>query len=204
MRPEWAAITAARDEYRHVRATGTWLDDRVTRVAANTVYGPGSWILTPLRLADGSTILVNRGFMAQDARSQPAPAGAEATITGLLRMTEPGGALLRANDPAADRWFSRDVAAIAAARGLSDVAPYFIDADATPSEPDAPIGGLTVLAFPDNHLVYALTWYGMAAGLAFGAAHGLHRGDRDNQPSPAGGRGQGEGGATRRTTRPAA
>ncbi len=62
--------------------------------------------------------------------------------------------------------------AIAAARGLSDVAPYFVDADAAPgaAAPTAgPVGGLTVIAFPNNHLVYALTWYGLALMVA-GAA----------------------------------
>ena len=52
--------------------------------------------------------------------------------------------------------------AIARARGLADVAPYFIDADAA-SDPGAwPRGGLTVIRFPNSHLVYALTWFGMA------------------------------------------
>ena len=65
-------------------------------------------------------------------------------------------------NPAADRWFSRDVAAIAQARGLGDVAPYFIDAAADPSQP-VPAGGLTVISLPNNHLVYALTWFVLAA-----------------------------------------
>jgi surfeit locus 1 family protein len=54
------------------------------------------------------------------------------TIGGLLRISEPHGGFLRSNDPAADRWFSRDVQAIATARGLANVAPYFIDAEAAP------------------------------------------------------------------------
>ena len=83
-------------------------------------------------------------------------------MTGLLRVTEPNGGFLRANDPASNRWSSRDVEAIARARGLADVAPYFIDADAA-SDPGAwPRGGLTVIRFPNSHLVYALTWFGMA------------------------------------------
>jgi surfeit locus 1 family protein len=89
----------------------------------------------------------------------------ETTVTGLLRMTEPKGALLRPNDPANGRWASRDVAAMGAARGLHNVAPYFIDADATPAPADAPRGGLTVIAFPNNHLVYALTWLALAVVL---------------------------------------
>ena len=85
-------------------------------------------------------------------------------------MSESGGAYLRSNEPAADRWYSRDVAAIAAARGLSNVAPYFIDAEAseTPST-DAPVGGLTVIRFNNNHLQYALTWFALALMVLCGA-----------------------------------
>ncbi len=74
-------------------------------------------------------------------------------VTGLLRLTEPGGAFLRSNDPAGKRWYSRDVAAIAAARGLTDVAPYFVDAARPASESRGlvPIGGLTVVAIHQQH-----------------------------------------------------
>lgn len=154
------------DAYRHVTLSGRFLNDRETLVQAVTDYGAGFWVLTPLRREDNSLVLVNRGFVPGD-RKDPArrPEGQVADVvrvTGLLRLTEPGGAFLRANDPAADRWYSRDVAAIAAARGLSDVAPYFVDADETPNPGGLPLGGLTVIAFPNNHLVYALTWYGLA------------------------------------------
>jgi surfeit locus 1 family protein len=45
-------------------------------------------------------------------------------------------------------------------------APYFIDADVTPGQP-VPRGGMTVVRFPNNHLVYAFTWFGLAALIAF-------------------------------------
>jgi len=86
-------------------------------------------------------------------------------ITGLLRLSEPGGGFLRHNDPAANRWYSRDVAAMASARGLHAVAPYFIDADRSSSPGngiDSPRGGMTVLVFANNHLLYAITWYTLA------------------------------------------
>ena len=95
-------------------------------------------------------------------------------MTGLLRISEPKGAYLRANDPVSDRWYSRDVAAIAAARELAPVAPYFIDADATSVPAGLPVGGLTVLELPNNHLVYALTWFVLALTL-LGAAAQLGR-----------------------------
>ena len=168
----WAGISASTDEYRHVTATGVWLMDRSTLVQALTELGGGYWVITPLLRDDGTTILVNRGFIPPDERDSAAwrPRGANpVTVTGLLRISEPGGAFLRANDPAAERWYSRDVAAIAQVRGLGQVAPYFIDAEPVPGESGLPVAGLTVLAFSNNHLVYALTWSALALMAAAGA-----------------------------------
>lgn len=162
----WPGIAAKRDAYRRVTATGTFRHDRETLVQAVTDRGPGFWILTPLE-TPGFTLLVNRGFVLQDRRSAKTRAAGNVagavTVTGLLRVTEPEGAFLRSNDPAGDRWFSRDVAAIAKARGLANAAPYFVDADASPNPGGYPVGGLTVVRFPDNHLVYALTWFALCA-----------------------------------------
>lgn len=179
--------------YRRVRVSGRLLNDRETYVQAVTERGPGWWVLTPLLihqphpgedrgpvgkaavgltdvahlgpgLRRGAVVLVNRGFVPQerkDPRTRTAPA--DVTITGLIRTTEPGGAFLRSNDPANDRWFSRDVTAIAARRGLAHAAPVFIDADATANPGGYPVGGLTVIAFHNNHLMYAVTWFGLCA-----------------------------------------
>lgn len=166
---EWSGLTSENAEYRHVAASGTFQFDRQTLVQAATELGSGYWVMTPLQLPDGGTVLVNRGFVLPEWRKSqaniPQPP-AEARVTGLLRMGEPGSGFLRNNDPASNLWYSRDLPAIAAARGLTDVAPYFIDADAASSagrDPaKAPVGGLTVLSFPNNHLVYAITWYALA------------------------------------------
>ena len=163
---EWPNVTAESDEYRHVRASGHFLGDHETYVKAVTELGAGYWVMIPFRADRGFTVLVNRGFVPSD---QLRPAGrlaehigAETVVAGLLRISEPKGGFLRANDPVHDRWYSRDVAAIAAARDLSGVAPYFIDAEAAPVPGSWPRAGLTVLAFSNNHLVYALTWFALA------------------------------------------
>jgi len=162
----WDGVDAKGDAYRRVTATGQFRHDRETLVQAVTDRGPGYWVLTPLETT-GFTLLVNRGFVPKDRRDPKTRMAGNAagvvTVTGLVRVTEPEGAFLRSNDPAADRWFSRDVAAIAKARGLQGAAPYFVDADAKPNPGGYPVGGLTIVRFPDNHLVYALTWFALCA-----------------------------------------
>lgn len=160
---DWPSVDATRDAYRRIRITGRFLHDRATFVQATTDLGAGYWVLTPLDTGD-AVILVNRGFVPPDKRGagRTGP-NDQVTITGLLRVSEPGGGFLRSNDPAADRWYSRDVAAIARSRHLGKVAPFFIDAEASPTPGSYPVGGLTVIRFNDNHLMYALTWFAMAA-----------------------------------------
>lgn len=166
----WPTVSAASDEYRHVSLSGRFLHDRETLVQAVTQEGPGYWVLTPLERDDGTAVLINRGFVPSERRDPSArrdgnPQG-QVEITGLLRVTEPKGGFLRNNAPQHNRWYSRDVAAIAAARGLPNVAPFFVDADAGSQIASGPIGGLTVIRFPNNHLIYALTWFALALMLA--------------------------------------
>jgi len=172
-----APFDETRDEYRHVTLRGAFRHGQETLVQAVTEQGPGFWVVTPLSLASGGTVLVNRGFVPGDRRSPDSRTEGQldgtVDVTGLVRLSEPGGGFLRNNDPAAERWFSRDVAAIAAARALPDAQPYFVDADATPNPGGLPVGGLTVVAFRNSHLVYALTWFGLAAIVAGATAYVL-------------------------------
>ena len=172
-REQWPQVTAANSEYLHVAVQGRYRHDRETLVQAVTERGGGFWVLTPFETVDGYVVLINRGFVPPTLRDPATRSHGQVedvtTVTGLVRMSESGGAYLRSNEPTADRWYSRDVAAIAAARGLTDVAPYFIDADASEAESaDAPVGGLTVIRFNNNHLQYALTWFGLALMVAGG------------------------------------
>jgi surfeit locus 1 family protein len=186
----WPNISAPSDAYRHVSVAGLFENDKETLVQAVTDLGPGFWVLTPLVSDRGFTVLVNRGFVPPEranpgARAQGQIAG-PVLITGLLRISEPKGGFLRRNDALHNRWYSRDVGAITAARGLPSriTAPYFIDADATSNPGGWPIGGLTVIAFPNSHLVYALTWYGLACLVATGFAYAAREEWRIRTASP--------------------
>ncbi|MBS0200273.1 MAG: SURF1 family protein [Proteobacteria bacterium] len=161
-RADWPQASAVRDEYRRVVVSGEYLQHHDTRIQAVTERGPGWWLLTPLREDGGDTILVNRGFVPDDWKGDVAPPAGHVRVVGLLRMSEPNGAFLRKNDVAHDRWYSRDVAAIAQARGFGEVAPWFVDAERDATAPEWPAGGMTVVRFRDQHLQYALTWFGLA------------------------------------------
>jgi len=173
---DWPSLTFAADEYRKVALTGRFRHDLEVQVFTSlndprfSLSGPGYWVLTPLELADGATVIVNRGFVP-DRNKDPAtrPAGqvdGEVTVTGLIRMPERGGLFTPAADPERGAWYLRDPAAIADAFGVERVAPFFIDADSTPNPGGIPLGGTTRIAFRNDHLGYAITWFGLAAALA--------------------------------------
>ena len=163
------------DEFRHVRVSGHFLNDKETLVhglAAGETPGralQGYYVITPFVRDDGGTILVNRGFVPTELKAQADRAAGltegETNVTGILRASEPRAMFVPAPDPAKGEWFNRDVAGIAAARGLGDVAPYLIEADAVPGQTTWPRGGQLRVDLPNNHLQYAFTWYGIAACL---------------------------------------
>lgn len=154
------------DEYRRVIATGIFDPHGAVFVTGTSTLGSGYWALAPLTTAEGRSIYINRGFMPLGSKADQVramlPAG-PVTVIGLLRLNEPDGTALRANRPAEDRWYSRDVAAIARRHGIAAEPRWFIDAQSeSPRSAKGPVPGLTVIAFPNNHLVYALTWLALA------------------------------------------
>ncbi|WP_133365864.1 SURF1 family protein [Qipengyuania sediminis] len=169
-REHWAGLTRQGIEYRRIHMNGTFRHEAEVLVDALTERGAGYWVLTPLETAQGP-VFVNRGFVPPERRAQNRRLAGlvegDVRVTGLMRWTEPGGRFLRPNDPAKMRWFSRDIAAIAPVTGIQNPAPFFVDADAAPNPGGWPIGGMTVVRFRNAHLVYAMTWFALAA-LALG------------------------------------
>jgi surfeit locus 1 family protein len=168
---EWAALKAEDYEYRHVMLRGRF-EGREALVfrgsGPEAGEGPGYLVLAPLILPDGAALIVNRGFVPSAAkdRAAHAPPVGEVTVTGLMRDPEPRNLFTPADQPEKNQWFTRDPGAIAAHFGLSRVAPFSLDADFSGDPKNLPHGGTTVIAFPNNHLAYALTWFGLAAALA--------------------------------------
>jgi len=163
------------DEFRRVRVTGKLLNDQETLVhglAAGATPGralQGYYVLTPLRLSGGGTVLINRGFVPTElkapARRAAGQIPGETTITGILRGSEPRTMFVPAPDVARNEWFNRDIAGISAAAGLTDPRPYLVEADATANPGGWPKGGQLRVDLPNNHLQYAFTWFGIAACL---------------------------------------
>lgn len=186
-RNQWAAINRESSEYTRVQVEGRFDHSRETLVRASTELGSGFWVMTPMLITEGFWVLVNRGFVSaayKSPASRVSSAGQQnESVIGLLRLTEPGGTFLQHNDLAAGRWYSRDVQAIAASVALDTrpsagasaaVAPYFIDAAASQDAKAWPRGGLTVLSFYNNHVIYAITWFVLAAMVAAAAAYLLY------------------------------
>jgi len=167
---QWPLVADGHLQYLHVTLRGRFIGSQ-TLVRGSSSKGYGYWVMAPLRTDRGFIVLVNRGYVPPEASGAPpsakvaSPTG-EVTLTGLLRLTEPRGGFLRRNQPEKNLWYSRDVAAIAAADHLpgDQVAPYFVDADATPGDSGPPYAGLTSTHIYNHSLGYAITWYLLALG----------------------------------------
>jgi len=171
----WQSLDRARDEYRRVKFSAEFDYPREALVygAASVfrpeVSGPGYWVFTPARVAGGGTLIVNRGFLPEalkDAKSRrdgDVPGTIE--IVGALRWGDRGW-FTPNDEPAKNLWFARDPAAIADAKGLGPVAPFYVEEEAPVPPGGMPQPGKIVVNLPDNHLQYAITWYGLALVLA--------------------------------------
>ncbi|KQQ06912.1 surfeit 1 [Methylobacterium sp. Leaf122] len=172
--PPFAEWDAKAGEFSRVRTRGTFLHDQETLVHGLAPGEPGRalqgfYVITPLKRDDGTTILVNRGFVPTELKRPEDRAAGQvsgaATVTGMLRASETRTLFVPESDPKREAWFTRDIPGISAARNLTNVAPYLIEADATPNPGGWPRGGQLRVDLPNNHLQYAFTWFGIAACL---------------------------------------
>ncbi|HSV25100.1 MAG TPA: SURF1 family protein [Xanthobacteraceae bacterium] len=171
---EWPRLTAETDEFLRVVMTAEFLNDREALVytGGSTLReasgGPGYWIFTPARLAGGALIMVNRGFVP-DGKQDPAarPEGqivSPIKLVGVLRWPEKPGPFTPAGDPARNIWFARESTAIAAAKAIGG-APFYVELESPEPPGGLPHTGRLRPNLPNNHLGYALTWFGLAAVL---------------------------------------
>ena len=161
------ALAGGDMEYRRVTLTGRFDHAREAYSFATSSAGEGIYhVLTPFRAEDGRVLLVDRGVVPA-SRLNPATRAAgtvegQKRITGVWRVPDPSGAFTPVPDTARRIWYARDVPAIAAASGITLTAPVLLEADAAPNPGGLPLGGQTVVSFRNQHLGYAMTWFGFA------------------------------------------
>jgi surfeit locus 1 family protein len=159
-------------EFRHVSDEGVFLNDKEIFVGATSEGGgQGYHVLTPLLEPAGRVIFVNRGYIPAELKDPARRAAGQITgpvrVQGLLRLPPVGRPnwFLPDNRPDLNYWFWVDLSAMSAADKLNEVAPFYIDAPATPNPGGWPKGGVTRLTLPNNHLQYAITWFSLAVAL---------------------------------------
>jgi len=194
---QWNSLTAAKDEFRRVNFTATYakLPDAMIYSSGSAVRedvsGPGTWAFLPARTPDGETVVINTGFVQntmQDRAQQDRAVARLVTaqtvkLTGYLRFPEAAGALTPAENIGKRLWFTRDHVAIARALGWGEggktMAPFYIDLESPVPENGIPKPGPLTVHLRDDHMQYAITWFGLALAvtIAFGVWwHGQRRG----------------------------
>ena len=159
-------------EFRHIVAEGIFENDRELFLAASSDSGESGYqVVTPLKMTDGRTMFVNRGFIPLELKDRSKRAAGELSgtqnVVGLLRLAPPKkpSFFLPENRPDLNLWFWVDLPAMARQDGIADVVPFYIDTDKTPNPGGWPRGGITRLDLPNDHLQYAITWFSLAVAL---------------------------------------
>lgn len=158
-------------EFHRVRLEGAFLHDKELYLGARSLNGnPGYHILTPFALAEGGTVLVDRGWVpvarkAPDSRAEGQVAGAQA-VEGIVRLPHGKAWIQPENEPGNNMWFFIDLPAMAAASGIDLRTDLFVEAGPAENPGQYPVGGQTRVALPNDHLQYAITWGLLAVALA--------------------------------------
>jgi surfeit locus 1 family protein len=172
----WPDLTAAADEFRRVRFAARLMPHEEALVFTSgsafrpDVSGSGYWVFAPARLAGGGLIVVDRGFVPEGRQDRatrtPGEVDGVIDMVGVMRWPEQPSWFLPQADPGHNLWFVRDPLAIAQAKNWGAVAPFFIELESPPPPGGLPFPGPLRVNLPDDHLQYAMTWFGLAAVLA--------------------------------------
>ena len=176
----WTAPDSADVEFKRVvfRATFDHSQEAfvytVGSALRSDVTERGYWVFAPAKLADGRTVVVNRGFVPEDREDPRTRAAGQVEgaveIVGVLRRPETRGMFTPNDDPAHDVWYLRDHRLIAAAKGWGEVGWLFVDQDSPPAPGGLPRASPLTAHLRNEHLQYALTWFGLAGVFAVGFA----------------------------------
>jgi surfeit locus 1 family protein len=158
------------DPFMKVQVRGQLRDDLAATYGAEVRDMPtgtllGTQLIEPLERNDGDPILVDRGWVP-DKRPHPIPLPpGDVTLEGYVRPSDTPSLFSASDNPAARQFFTLNAPAIGAAIGLPRVAPFFLVAMGAPPPDGYPEPARHLPRPPNNHLSYAITWYGLAVAL---------------------------------------
>lgn len=181
----WPTLSSARDEFSRVKFSATFeaRPDAMVYSSGSAVRddvtGPGTWAFMPARLADGRSVVINAGFVQntmqdraqQDRAVTQLVTGAPVELTGYLRFPEEPGTFTPKEDSGKRLWFVRNHQSMAQVLGWGEVAPFYVDLESPQPASGTPKPGPLHVQLKDNHLQYAITWFGLA--LVVAAAFGF-------------------------------
>ena len=189
----WGGLDPAQDEYRRVRFTAELVPGQEALVFTSgsafrpDVSGPGYWVFAPARLPGGGVVVVDRGFVPEGRQERAARAAGDIAgridMVGVMRWPESSSWFLPQADPGHNLWFARNPAAIARAKSWGEVAPFFIELESPAPPGGLPLPGPLKVNLPDDHLQYAITWFGLAAVVLASFAFWLRSRWRESAPS---------------------
>lgn len=171
---QWPGLNAAADEFHRITFEATIEPSGEALVyAAGSAFrpdisGPGYWVFARAKLGGGETVVINRGFLPEGLRqaAHDAPPS-RVELTGALRWSEGRGLFVPKDDPEKNLWFVRDHISMARAKGWGDVAPFYIELETPTGTSGVPSAGRLKVSLRNDHLQYALTWFGLAVVLVF-------------------------------------
>jgi surfeit locus 1 family protein len=172
------------NDYKRISLTGRFDNSKEVYVFGTDKEGaPVYHVIVPFRMNDSRVFLIDRGIVPKE-KINPATRRAGqiegvTRVVGVWRTPDGPGSLTPAPDLTHRIFYAHDLAAIAKLDGVELIGPT-IEADATPNPGGWPKGGQTVVTFRNEHLQYAITWFGLAAVLmgvyiAYHVSHGRLR-----------------------------
>jgi surfeit locus 1 family protein len=176
--PDEALAMGPSAQYRRVALDGRFDNAKEAYVFGTEGGAPIYHVIVPFAVGDGHVFLVDRGVVPKEkldpATRRAGQVNGDTHVIGVWRMPDQPGAFTPAPDTAHRIWFAHDLSGIAKVDGIAKLAaPVMIEADATPNSGSWPKGGQTVVTFRNEHLQYAITWFGLAAVL-FGVYIAYH------------------------------
>jgi cytochrome oxidase assembly protein ShyY1 len=166
---KWGELTPDNAEFRRVKLRGEFIPVRDTyayvagSALRNDIKEPGYFVFRPVRLANSKLVTVNRGYVPLEYTQQTP--GGESEVTGYIRFPEPKSWFVTESSSGGDTWFIRNPQLMAKARGWGEVAPFYIDQELPVPASGLPKPSALSVTLRNDHLGYALTWFGLAATL---------------------------------------